>query len=54
MKDIRTLCGQHASEMIYAKYVLIRTHTPDQSECDKCMLQGYEYKLRGVGLGKDS
>lgn len=43
--DIRTLCSQHAKEMIYAKYALIRTNKQDKSECDKCMRQGYEYIL---------
>ena len=44
-KDIRTLCSQHAKEMIYAKYALIRTHNHDKSECDKCPRQGWEYAI---------
>ena len=52
-KDIRTLCSQHAKEMIYAKYALIRTDKQEKSECDKCKRIGWEYSLRGPGLGKE-
>ena len=52
-KDIRTLCSQHAKEMIYAKYALIRTGNQNKSECDKCNRIGWEYSLRGPGLGKE-
>ena len=33
-KDIRTLCSQHAKEMIYAKYALIRTNKQEKETCD--------------------
>lgn len=52
-KDIRVLCSQHAKEVIYAKFALIRTNNQIKSECDKCKNQGWEYSLRGVKLGKE-
>ena len=44
-KDIRTLCSQHAKEMIYAKYALIRTNKQEKETCDKCNRVGWEYEL---------
>ncbi len=44
--DIRILCSQHAKEIIYAKYVLIRTANQNKCECDKCNRVGWEYELR--------
>ena len=45
-KDIRVLCSKHAKEIIYAKYVLIRTANHNKCECDKCKRVGWEYELR--------
>lgn len=44
-KDIRTLCSQHAKEMIYAKYALIRTDKQEKETCDKCLKQGWTYAV---------
>ena len=49
-KDIRVLCSQHAKEIIYTKYVLIRTANHNKCECDKCNRQGYEYELQKIEL----
>lgn len=46
MKDIRTLCGQHAQEMRDAGYWLVRTGKEFKCECDKCYKQGFEYELK--------
>ena len=44
-KDIRTLCSQHAKEMIYARCALIRTNKQEKETCDKCKRVGWEYEL---------
>ena len=51
-KDIRTLCNQHAKEMIYAKFALIRTDCQWKTECDKCPRQGYQYELKNARLSE--
>ena len=45
-KDIRVLCSQHAKEVIYAKFALIRTNSQTKVECDKCKKQGWEYFIK--------
>lgn len=51
-KAIRVLCSKHAKEIIYAKYVLIRTANHNKCECDKCQKVGWEYELRSDGHAK--
>ena len=47
-KDIRVLCSQHAKEVIYAKFALIRTNNQIKSECDKCSRMAWEYEIKKV------